>query len=76
MDLVVLKDGPVTLSCSVDGATDVQESLREEDVEAVIEIKAAPSQDSVEASRRPAFRAHDRRGGVAGLLQSPCSTAA
>lgn len=48
-DLVVLRDATVTLPCSVDGPTDVQETLRLEDVDAAIEIKSAPSANATEA---------------------------
>jgi hypothetical protein len=41
-DIIVLRDRPVILRCSVDGPADIQETLRVEDVEVAIELKAAP----------------------------------
>jgi len=50
-DIVVLRDHPVVLRCSVDGPADIQETLRVEDVEVAIELKAAPSQNVGEARK-------------------------
>jgi hypothetical protein len=50
-DIVVLRDRPVVLRCSVDGPADVQETLRVDDVEVAIELKAAPSQNGTEAGK-------------------------
>jgi len=48
-DIIVLRDQPVVLRCSVDGPTDVQETLGLDDVEIAIELKAAPSQNTAQA---------------------------
>jgi hypothetical protein len=50
-DIIVLRDRPVILRCSVDGPADIQETLRLEDVEVAIELKAAPSQNLREAQK-------------------------
>jgi hypothetical protein len=50
-DIVVLRDRPVVLRCSVAGPADVQETLRVDDVEVAIEVKAAPSQNKKEARK-------------------------
>jgi hypothetical protein len=50
-DVVVLRDRPVVLRCSVDGPADVQETLRVDDVDVAIEVKAAPSQNKEEARK-------------------------
>jgi hypothetical protein len=51
VDIVVFRDGLVTLNCHRDGPTAMQETVRIDELEAAIEIKNAPSLNGAEASK-------------------------